>query len=486
MSFHMTGAALMKRPYRVILARAATRTAIAGILLVMSSAAHAQDAVAARPRGLTFAKDIAPIFQQKCEGCHRAGSMAPMSLVTYEDARPWVRSIKARIASREMPPWYLDKTVGIQKFKNDRSLSDAEIRTVIDWIDSGAPFGEKSDLPAPVKWPSDATWLLSESMGTPDLVVNSATFTMPANAPDVWWRPVVDIGLKEDRWLRAIEVRPSLKGRKVVHHSGTFLYQPEDAAVLEAEKKLRAGQGTVDALLDAMRHPSGKVVEPEPDQAPQFAEWAIGKPGDVFAENTGKLMRAGAKLGFEIHYHAVGEEVTDTTEVGLWFYPKGVVPTYPVTFAAMAAVRNIEIPPNTVKAEHGYYTLPAPAIINNFQPHMHLRGKAFLMEAIYPDGRTEVLNYVPKWAFNWHVSYIYDDNAAPILPKGTVIHNVIWYDNTTANKQNPDPRQWVSGGARSVDEMGHANTNLVFITEAEYQRLTQERKDKAAAGQRSY
>jgi hypothetical protein len=426
-------------------------------------------------RTITFAKDVAPIFQAKCQVCHRPNSMAPMSLLTYEEVRPWIRSIRARVVAREMPPWFIDRTVGIQQFENDRSLTDQELDTVVRWIDAGAPVGNASDMPRPISWPNEDAFQLADQLGPPDLIVKAPSFTVPAQAPDQWFRPVVDIGLKEDRWLKAIEMKPS--NRQITHHAGTFLYQDEDAAVIEAERALLEGKGTVDTLLAAMRQPSGRLV-PASDNAPQFTEWAIGKPGEVFGENTGKLLRAGSRMGFEVHYHAVGEEGTDNTEVALWFYPKGVVPKYPVRFMAMASPRPLEIPPNKVSVHYGYYVLPAPAILHNFQPHMHLRGKAFLTEVILPDGQVQVLNYVPNFSFNWHVSYVYTDDSAPVLPKGTMIKNTIWYDNTSANKANPDPRQWVTGGARSVDEMGHGNTNIIFITEEDYQRIVRERQSK--------
>ena len=440
---------------------------------------------------VTFTRDIALIFQQKCQVCHRPGSMAPMSLVTYEESRPWARSIKARVTAKEMPPWFLDKTVGIQKFKNDISLSDEQIDMIASWVDAGAPRGNPKDMPPPIQWPPGDAWGLAKTLGPPDHVVKSLPFTMPAESPDQWWRPVVDVGLAEDRWLRAIEVKPSISGRRIVHHAGTFLYQDEDAAFLEAERALLRGQGTIEDLLAAERNPSGRIVEANEDGGPMFTEWAIGKPGEIF-ENpmlggddggppmTGKLMKAGSKMGFEIHYHAVGEELTDQTEIGLWFYPKDVTPKYRVRFRAMASARPLEIPPHTVTVKHGYYTLPAPAIIQNFQPHMHYRGKGFMTEVIYPGGRTEVLNYVPNFKFDWHISYIYADDVAPVLPKGAVIHNVIWYDNTAGNRDNPDPRQFVTGGARSVDEMGHGNTNLVFISEEDYRRIVEEREKNRA------
>src|SRR5580700_1907655 len=142
---------------------------------------------------VTFAKDVAPIFQEKCETCHRPGQGAPMNLQTYKDARPWARSIRERVATRNMPPWHLDKTIGIQKYANDRSLSDKQIKTIVDWVDEGAPLGDKKDLPAPKTWPQDPGWEYAKILGRePDIVVKSQPLTVPAVGQDEWWKPVSD------------------------------------------------------------------------------------------------------------------------------------------------------------------------------------------------------------------------------------------------------------------------------------------------------
>ncbi|MGA3205001.1 MAG: hypothetical protein ABSF12_21100, partial [Bryobacteraceae bacterium] len=140
-------------------------------------------------RAVTFAKDVAPILQDKCEECHRAGSMAPMSLVTYQETRPWAKAIRERVITRNMPPWHLDKTVGIQHFANDRSLSEEQIATIVQWVDSGAPLGDVKDLPPPKRWPSDDGWQLAKQFGPPDFVVKSDAYTMPAHGQDVWFKP---------------------------------------------------------------------------------------------------------------------------------------------------------------------------------------------------------------------------------------------------------------------------------------------------------
>src|SRR5713101_7397364 len=184
----------------------------------------------------TFTKDVAPIFQDKCESCHRPGSIGPMSLVTYEDSRPWARSIKARVSARQMPPWHIDKTVGIQHFQNDRSLTDDQIATIVRWVDSGAPLGDPKDMPAPKQWPSDEQWLLAKQFGQPDLVIKSDAYTVAARGQDQWWKPVTAVPLTEARWVRAVEMRPgTLAGRKVTHHALAMLEQDEPGANLDAD-----------------------------------------------------------------------------------------------------------------------------------------------------------------------------------------------------------------------------------------------------------
>src|SRR5689334_9511129 len=180
------------------------------------------------PKTPTFAKDVAPILQEKCQACHRAGSMAPMSLVTYEETRPWVKDIKQRVVTRNMPPWHLDKTVGIQHFANDRSLNDDQIDLIARWVDQGAQKGDPKDMPAAKKWDDDDGWVLSKKYGAPDLIIKSEPYTMPSHGQDVWFKPYTDIPLTEARWVRAVEMRPaSPAGRRITHHALARLIQEE-------------------------------------------------------------------------------------------------------------------------------------------------------------------------------------------------------------------------------------------------------------------
>jgi hypothetical protein len=410
---------------------------------------------------ITFTKDIAPIFQEKCQACHRTDSIAPMSLVTYEETRPWAKAIRERIITRQMPPWHIDKTVGIQKFKNDRSLSDAQIDTIVKWVDAGAPKGDDKDMPSPKQWPDESKWNFAGLYGPPDLVIKSPDWTVPPVGQDAWFKPVIATGITEPRYVRAIEIRPaSVKGRKVTHHALARLQQQEANADTNDDA---AGLGGL------------------------FMEWAVGKQGEQMRPDTGKLMLPGSKIIFEMHYHSVGEQITDHVELGIYFYPKGQEPKLRQSLLALQSVaggsRNIDIPPNSTFVSQNFIPMRRAGRVESYQPHMHLRGKAMSMEAILPTGQTVMLSHVNNFNFNWHNSYVYDDEVAPLLPKGTILKITSWYDNTRANKNNPDPDQWVGFGDRTVDEMGHAWVNISYMSDEDYQAEVGKRKVETAAQQ---
>jgi hypothetical protein len=390
----------------------------------------------------TFTKDVAPIFQEKCEACHRPDSMAPMSLVTYEETRPFIRSIKARVADRQMPPWQIDRTVGIQNFKNDRSLTQEQIDTIVRWIDGGAPKGDPKDMPAAKTWPEDQGWNFAALFGQkePDLIIKSYDFTMPAVAQDAWDKRVTPSGITEPRWVRAIEIRPeTVKGRRITHHAIAYLEQQE---------------------------PGGAGVA---GLAAPFMEWAVGKQGELMRPGTGKLLLPGSKFRWDIHYSQAGEEITSKVEMGIYFYPKGEEPKYRTTLSLVpAALGTMDIRPNSVSVAEGFTVLRQAARIESFQPHMHLRGKAMMVEALLPTGQKQVISLVSDFNFNWMTTYVYADEAAPLLPKGTILKVTAWHDNTSAKKSNPDPNQWVGWGDRTVDEMAHAWINIVYMSDEDF------------------
>ncbi|PYR46875.1 MAG: hypothetical protein DMF89_20660 [Acidobacteria bacterium] len=390
----------------------------------------------------TFAKDIAPILQQKCQACHQPNGMAPMSLITYEDVRPWASAIKRKTQAREMPPWDIDKTVGIQEFKNDISLSDAQIQTIVSWVDSGAPLGSRADLPPPVKWPDTTEWQAERELGRPpDLVIKSPPFTVKATGLDQWFEPKVKLDLTGTRWMMASETRPVLRSRKLTHHANSFKRNPN-----------RPGQSTV-------------------------SRFVIGKPYDALPKDVGTLFEPGDQVTFNIHYFPMGEEVRDAfVEVGVWFYPEGYVPklkTNGPEGGTFSSYRNtgdrpqvLLIPPNGRQMTQAMHVLQKPAKIYSVRAHMHLRGVAQSIEAIYPDGHQEILSKM-GWNHRWQITYQYEDHVQPLLPKGTVLVVTSWYDNTSANRNNPDPDQWVVHGRRTGDDMSHAAVGITYYDREE-------------------
>src|SRR5437868_10110461 len=238
-----------------------------GAVLAIAAPAFAADA----PRPVTFTKDVAPIFQAKCQECHQPNSIAPMSLITFEEARPWARSIKDRVATRQMPPWHIDKGVGVQKFKNDMSLSDDQIDTIVNWVDQGAPQGNPKDLPPPKPLVTTNEWKgQRDGYGPPDLVVRSEEGTMPAVHQDSWWRPESDIPLTEPRWVKMVEIRPTnLRARKIVHHAVAYLELNNDP---EAVGPVRANARAAQTDNGAAQNGDNAL-----NARPFLMEWAVGK-----------------------------------------------------------------------------------------------------------------------------------------------------------------------------------------------------------------
>jgi hypothetical protein len=411
----------------------------------------------------TFTKDVAPIFQNKCESCHRPDSIAPMSLQNYQEVRPWARSIRDRVASRNMPPWHIDPNVGIQHYKNDRSLTQKEIDTIVKWASNGAPQGDPKDMPKPMTWGETNGWAYQDDFGgPPDIIVKSPKYTQKGGAMDAWYKPVVEVPLTEPRWVRAIEMRPStIKGRKITHHALAYLMQDDREAVK---------QGLISADND-----SGAGL---------FMEWAVNKEGEMMRPNTGKLIMPGAKIRWDIHYSDGGEDITDEVQMAIYLYPKGQEPKFRTMLSLYSGIqggnRALDIAPNTVSVTQNFHVMRRAGRVENFQPHMHLRGKAQMLEAILPNGQQMVLGHVNRFEFNWMNNYVFADDYAPLLPKGTILRVTSWHDNTAANKNNPDPNQWVGWGDRTVDEMAHLWINITYMGDDDFNKEVEARKTRMA------
>ena len=385
-----------------------------------------------------------------------------MSLLSYSDVRPWARSIKDRVERRLMPPWHLDTTVGIQDFKNDISLKPDEIDMVVQWVDAGAPEGDPADLPEPLQFPRADAWEVEALLGRPpDFIVRSTPYTVVANGQDQWWAPEVEFdGFDEPRYIRAAEFKPSYPlGIKVAHHGHAML---RGAAPQEGDE----------------RPPSVRLVG-----------MGIGKRWDLLPEGVGKLLPPGpATVRFNLHYFPTGEQVTDVIDVGVWLYPAEDEPSKVTagerqfyvdgTHRTRPRASDILIPPHGHLVLEDQYVMAQPALLQSFRPHMHMRGTEMSMEVLYPDGRRELLSSVNRYDHNWQIAYVYDDDAQPLLPRGTVLMLRSKFDNTAANRINPDPDQWVVFGARGVDEMSHAWIGITYLDDAEYDELAAARADK--------
>jgi hypothetical protein len=363
--------------------------------------------LAAAAPDVSFTRDVAPILHARCVNCHRPGEAAPMPLRTFAEARPFARAIKERVVSRRMPPWPADRAIGT--FANDPSLTSEEIETIVRWVDAGAPQGDPEDMPRPPQFSEG--WQLGE----PDLIVDLPEIQVPAAGSDIFPTPAITLDLKEDRWIRAVEIRPG--NRQVTHHSVLF----------GGGSPLLRAAGITNVL----------------------AVWAVGTPPIVYPEGTGRWLRKGQMITANLHYHPNGTATTDRTRVGFYF---GTGELKKEVTTAVAGNVTFEIPPGASRHElRSVYVADQDISVVSFFPHMHLRGKDMKMTATLPDGRKQELLNVPAWDFSWQLFY-YPEAPVP-LPRGTRVDVVAHYDNSAANRANPDPSRTVSFGETSADEM---------------------------------
>ncbi len=405
---------------------------------------------------VTFAKDIAPILQRSCQGCHRPNSVAPMSLITYEDVRPWARSIKLRTGVRNrmgvMPPWFIEKNVGIQQYKDDISLSEKEIATMAEWADHGAPLGNPADLPPPSVFAAADNW----TFGEPDLIVDTPAITMAAHAPD-WWGALAPTptGLKEDRYVSAVQImevsnaKGGTGGKFIFHHA-------------------------IHSMIGADGRSPGPIGSPH----------EVGRNAEYFEPQAGRLMKAGSLLVFpSVHMHANSQDTTAHLRVGYKFHPKGYEPKRRVGGLTFG---NGEIdlrPMEAGQQVHLYTTLRDHTMLTTFEPHMHASGVRMCIEAIW-GGRTETLSCA-GYDHNWVRVYKYADDAVPLLPKGTLLHVTAYFDNTPGNRNVIDPRNWGGLGHRSIDNMAILIAPTIILSDEEFQEemATRRQRLKLAKGQ---
>jgi hypothetical protein len=404
---------------------------IAGIAVVLGAGmAVTSSSARAQTSEVTFTKDIAPILQRSCQSCHRPDSIAPMSLLTYEEVRPFARAIKLRTALRHrrgaMPPWFIEKEIGIQRFKDDISLTDEETARIARWVDAGAPRGNPADLPPARVFADNASW----QIGTPDLIVTSPAVEMKAISPDYWGALApVPTGLSEDRYVAAMEIKEVNDSRN------------------------KRGRATVGGLF-VFHHAVMTVGGPDgrPGGGGGWPVHEVGRNADVFDTQAGKLLRAGSTISFpSVHLHANGKDTTATLQVGLKFHPIGYKPQIQTTLITIGTA-DIDIPGGASGiTQSAYTTLTQPIKLTVFEPHMHSTGVRMCLEAIHTS-YVETLN-CSGYDHNWVKTYAYQEDAAPLLPRGTILKVTGYFDNTPGNRNVVDPRNWSGLGHRSIDNM---------------------------------
>jgi len=435
----------------------------AGVLgLVAPLGLDAQQAAPAPE--VTFTRDIAPILQRSCQNCHRPGQVAPMSLQTYEEARPWARAMKQRTAIRDkfgaMPPWYIEKNIGIQHYKNDPSLSDEEVAKIAKWADTGAARGNVADMPAPRVFPDGASW----HSGQPDLIVESPEITVKANAPD-WWGEFepTKIPLTEDRYVSSVEIREvnnfaNDSGRETVGQRYVWHH------LIWATAEFSGDGDPIDASIS-----QGAVGWPVHE---------VGRNADIFDPDAGRLLKANSSIIYQsAHLHSGGSDVKSKLLFGFRFHPKGYKPARRSTLRNLGNGLDIDIKPNEANQQlHAYLVLQQPTKIATFEPHLHAPGQRMCLEAIW--GFNIQTLTCAGYDHNWVRQYEYADDYAPILPRGTILHIIGYMDNTPNNKNIPDPRNWQGSGNRSIANMFIDLGQSVALTDDEFQREMAERRRK--------
>src|ERR1051326_13361 len=439
-----------------------TRSWLAGsvvaVLLMLSGEVSAAG-------GVTFNKDVLPILQRNCQSCHRPGNIAPMSLLTYESARPWAKAMKAAVMSRRMPPWFADPQYG--HFSNDQSMKQQDIDAIVQWVDGGALQGDPNDAPPAVQWPENG-WTTK-----PDIVLKGVPYTVPA-APErnviEWMTLMTPTGFTKDTWVTSVEIKPSELG--VTHHICVSFVPHRPDAVYNTflwVDKQRDHAGA------EVAPPARKILAPTADGKGR----ELGRAADSVSPNTGTnlnseqnmscyvpgrslsdfrpykaalLIPAGYDLMWNIHYTPNGAEVTDRPEVGLT-----IAQQQPQRWLVEAGnttdPAKLVIPPNAPNyaPEPAEFTFLADAELHWMSPHMHLRGKNMTYKLVFPDGTERVVLNVPHYDFNWQLGY---DLAEPIkIPKGTRMIVVAHYDNSPNNKFNPNPNTTVYFGNMTWEEM---------------------------------
>jgi len=375
---------------------------------------------------VTFNKDVLPILQKNCQSCHRPGEIAPMSFLSYSDARPWAKAMKQAVVTRQMPPWFADPAYG--HFENDKRLSESEIKTISAWADGGAPEGDAKDRPAPITFQDG--WNIK-----PDMIVEMPKdFNVPATGTVNYQNFLVKVNFPEDVWVVAAEMRPG--NPQVLHHGRVIVRPPGSEFMKDA--------------IPGEAYETGSLVMAKQDAPDTLGKFNPGLGAQDFGLfGSAKFVPKGSDLVFNMHYTAVGKATTDRSRVGLVFAKNPPNLRYFMHNGPTGA--NLAIPPRDGNAEVvSEMTTTVDMKLAYLQPHMHLRGKDYELRLVFPSGKTETV-FKAKWDFNWQLGYDLKDPIA--LPKGTRIIGVAHYDNSSNNKYNPDPAKLVVWGDQNWEEM---------------------------------
>jgi hypothetical protein len=417
------------------------RNPVLAVSLLAIVAGSAAFAAADRPEGaVTFSKQVAPILQENCQTCHRPGDIAPMSLLTYDEARPWAKSIRQVVSDRTMPPWHADAQPGT--FSNDSSLSEQEIATLVAWVDQDAPEGDPADLP-PAKTFAVNGW----KTGTPDLVYwIPETYNLPATVDDEYRCFVIPDKVDQDIWYSGLEVKPG--NPAVVHHVIVFA-DPGDSA------RQRDAADPSPGFLCGMA--SGGI------EMKMVGGWAPGRNAGLTRSGSAMKIAAGTTLVYQVHYHnTTGAEQPDRSGMALYLTRETV---HQQPRSAPIGAWDLNIAAGDANSEHSAaWTAPADIHVRAIMPHMHYIGKDMKLTAVLPGGDERVLLDVPRYDFNWQANYVFAEPVA--LPKGTVIKMVSHHDNSAANPRNQfSPPRDIHFGEATHEEMSIAFTSFVVDDE---------------------
>ncbi len=436
-------------------------SAIASILLLACASAQAGDKTAP-----TFNKDVAPILFGQCATCHRPGEAAPFSLLTYQDAKKRGKLIAQLTQSKQMPPWKAE--TGDVAFRNDRRLKDEQIAVLQRWLAAGMPEGNAKDLPAAPKFESE--W----SLGKPDLVVKMPkAYHVPAEGRDIYRNFAVSLGLKEDKWVRAIDFRPS--AASVVHHTLFFLDTTGTAAKAEADSGQVGTSGSMGALGRGVKGKGGigALGGGGSSQVGNLGGWSLGAQARLLPDGLAFHLTKGADLILSTHFHPSGKAEDEASTIAFYFADKPPTQRFtglqiPFGFGILAG---IDIPAGKKDFSiEDSYVLPVDVKAFGISAHAHYIAKDFKVTATLPDGKVKTLLRIPEWDFGWQEQYRFENFLD--LPKGTKLDAKITYDNSAENPRNPaNPPVRVRWGKESTDEMGSITLQVVAANEADFPRL---------------